>query len=63
MDNSKPLSVNQTAELLGVDTGTVYRAAANGSLGAFRVGRRILIPRAKLNELLGNRTETRLNDG
>lgn len=46
-------SVNQTAQLLGVDPRTVTQAVRAGELPSLQVGRRILIPRIPLLELLG----------
>lgn len=47
------LTVEQAGELLGVSRRVAYRAAANGELPTFRLGRRILVPTAKLLDLLG----------
>lgn len=46
------LSVAEVAELLEVDVRTVSRAARDGQLPAIQVGRRILIPREPLLDLL-----------
>lgn len=42
------LSVAQTAELLGVSRWLVQQAVRDGSLPHVRLGRRILIPRARV---------------
>lgn len=42
------LSVAVTAELLGISRWLVEQAVHDGSLPSVRVGRRILIPRARL---------------
>jgi excisionase family DNA binding protein len=42
------LSVAETAELLGISGWLVQQAVQDGSLPSVRVGRRILIPRARL---------------
>jgi len=42
------LSVAETAELLGISRWLVQQAVQDGSLPSVRVGRRILIPRARL---------------
>lgn len=42
------LSVAETAELLGISRWLVQQAVHDGSLPSVRVGRRILIPRARL---------------
>lgn len=41
------------AEILGVSKDTAYAMAAAGTLGAFRAGRRWVVPTAKLRSLLG----------
>lgn len=48
------LSVGEAAELLGLSRGLVYRAVAEGSLPSIKVGRRIIIPRTRLMEILGH---------
>ena len=47
------LTVDQVAELLGLDRKTVYTAVANGELPSRRLGRRILIPTASFVMWLG----------
>lgn len=46
------LSVAETAELLGISRWLVQQAVRDGSLPSLRLGRRILIPRARLLEWL-----------
>ncbi len=46
------LSVAETAELLGISRWLVQQAVRDGSLPSLRVGRRILIPRARLHAWL-----------
>ena len=46
------LSVAETAELLGISRWLVQQAVRDGSLPSLRVGRRILIPRARLQAWL-----------
>jgi excisionase family DNA binding protein len=41
------------AKLLGVGRGTAYEAVRQGEIPAIRIGRRVLVPRARLLELLG----------
>lgn len=53
MNNEKPeqrpfLSVSETAELLGVHHATVRGAIRTGTIASLRVGKRILVIRAKL---------------
>jgi excisionase family DNA binding protein len=47
-------TVEEAAALLGIARGTAYEAARDGSLPTIRLGRRLLVPRARLAELLGN---------
>jgi excisionase family DNA binding protein len=47
------ISVEQAGELLGVGRATAYRAAAAGELPTFKLGRRVLVPTARLLDLLG----------
>lgn len=47
------LSVEQAGQLLGIPRATAYRAAAAGQLPTFRIGRRLLVPTARLLDLLG----------
>jgi excisionase family DNA binding protein len=46
------LTVAETAELLGISRWLVQQAVRNGSLPSRRVGRRILIPRIRLDAWL-----------
>jgi len=50
--DSLTLSVDEAAELLGISRSAAYAAANDGTIPAVRFGRRILIPRAKLMEML-----------
>jgi excisionase family DNA binding protein len=50
------LTVPEAAQLLGVSRGTAYEAARAGELPTVRLGRRLLVPRARLLELLGEST-------
>lgn len=47
------INVEQAGELLGVSRRTAYRAASTGELPTLKLGRRILVPTARLLELLG----------
>lgn len=47
------VSVERAGELLGIGRRTAYRAAAAGELPTVRIGRRLLVPTAKLLRLLG----------
>jgi excisionase family DNA binding protein len=51
--NERPtLSVAETADLLGISRWLVQQAVRDGSLPSVRVGRRILIPKVRLEALL-----------
>jgi excisionase family DNA binding protein len=47
------LTVAKAGEMLGIPRATAYRAAAAGQLPTFRIGRRLLVPTARLLDLLG----------
>lgn len=52
---TRPLtcSVPEAALLLGVSRGVGYEAARSGDLPTIRLGRRLLVPRAALDRMLG----------
>ncbi len=47
------LTVDETAELLGIGRAAAYRAINRGEIESLRIGRRLLVPRLKLLALLG----------
>jgi excisionase family DNA binding protein len=49
-------SVREAGKLLGLSRGSVYEAIRTGQIPSIRVGRRILIPRAALEQLLEGTT-------
>lgn len=49
------MSVADAGRLLGISTRSAYRAATAGQLPTLRIGRRLLVPTAKLHDLLGLR--------
>jgi excisionase family DNA binding protein len=51
------LTIEEAAGLLGVGRATAYEAARRGQLPTLRIGRRLLVPRARLEELLGGDVE------
>lgn len=53
VDRPLVLSVEDAAYLLHISRGLAYELVAGGELPAIRLGRRILIPRVALEELLG----------
>ena len=59
MDLPPTISVEQAGTILGVSRRAAYRAVHRGELPAVRIGRRLLVPSAKLLALLGlDQTET-----
>lgn len=46
------VTVEQAAELLGISRWSAYEAAKRGELPIVRIGKRILIPRRRLEKLL-----------
>jgi excisionase family DNA binding protein len=55
MVTNEPLtySVREAAQLLGLSRNSVYQACLKGEIPSVRIGRRILIPKAKLRQQLG----------
>ncbi len=51
-DGRSTLSVEETAEVLGLSRAAAYAAAKAGDLPVVRVGRRLLVPRFALEKLL-----------
>jgi excisionase family DNA binding protein len=45
-------SVPEAAQLLGINRNTAYEAAARGELPVIKIGKRLLIPRAKFDAML-----------
>lgn len=54
---SATVSVEEAAELLGVSRQTAYKAVRRGEIPSLRLGRKIVVPRAKLDALLGRASE------
>jgi excisionase family DNA binding protein len=52
-DERLTISVEDAAHLLGISRGLAYEAARRGELPVIRLGRRLLVPRARLLELVG----------
>ena len=47
------MSVGEVAELLGVCRSTMYRAVKDGEIPVIKIGRRYLVPTARVAHLLG----------
>jgi excisionase family DNA binding protein len=50
-------TIEETAELLGVSRGSAYEAARRGEIPVVPIGRRLLVPRAQLEDLLAGNGE------
>jgi len=46
-------SVPEAAEILGISRSSAFQAAAKGQLPVIRLGKRLLVPRAALERMLG----------
>ena len=52
-DERRPYSVDEVAAILGIARGSAYEAVRRGDIPSIRVGKRILVPRARLHAMLG----------
>lgn len=52
-DHPLTLTVEQAAKLLGIGRSTVYELVHTGDIPSLRLGRRIVVPKARLAEFLG----------
>jgi excisionase family DNA binding protein len=52
------LTIEEAARLLRISRGSAYEAARSNQIPTIRIGRRLLVPRAKLLALLGEDTLT-----
>lgn len=53
MNESLTISVEDAAKLLGISRGLAYESVRRGEIPAISLGRRLLVPRAQLLELVG----------
>lgn len=56
-DQKLALSVDETVRLLGVSRNMVYEAIRQNRITAIRLGRRMLVPRAALEQLLSGNVD------
>lgn len=47
------LTVEEAGELLGISRGSAYQAARDGTIPTLRIGRRVIVPTARLLAVLG----------
>lgn len=52
VDEALTLSIDATARLLGIGRGLAYELARTGEIPVIRLGRRMLVPKARLEALL-----------
>lgn len=58
LENLPPtISVEEAGHILGVSRRSAYRAAETGELPTLRLGRRLLVPTARLLAMLGLATD------
>ena len=48
------LTVKETAQMLGLSRNSVYQGVLTGEIPCLKVGKRILVPRKALEDLLGS---------
>lgn len=53
MTRAACLSVEEAGRVVGLSRGSAYEAARKGEIPTLKIGRRVLVPRAKLQELIG----------
>ena len=49
----RTISVEEAGEILGLSRNSAYAAAKNGELSVIRLGRKLRVPRAAIEKMLG----------
>ena len=64
MENNRlTFTVSETAKILGIGRNSAYEAVARGEIPVVKVGKRLLVPKAALEEMLrGPKASVRNND-
>lgn len=52
------LTVDEAAAMLSISRSTAFAAVARGEIPSIRIGRRIVIPRARLEQMLAGEDST-----
>jgi excisionase family DNA binding protein len=52
-DERATLTIGETAKVLGISRGLAYECARRGDIPVLRLGRKLVVPRVRLQELLG----------
>ena len=63
MAERRTVNVEEAGQLLGISRALAYEAARRGELPAIRVGRRLLVPLAAVQRLLGEHRADERKDG
>lgn len=56
------VTVEESAPILGVGRSTAYALARTGQIPTLRLGRRLLVPTARLRQMLGEEPNTQAQD-
>ena len=62
MRTRRTLDVEEAGQLLGISRALAYEAARRGELPTIRVGRRLLVPVAAVERLLGERRSAEVRE-
>lgn len=52
IDSAVVLTVEEAAKILKISRGSAYEACRQGTIPTLRIGRRLLVPRARLEAML-----------
>jgi excisionase family DNA binding protein len=58
MTDRLTLTIAEAAELLGISRNSAYEAARRGELPTIRLGRRLLVPKRRLERMLDAESES-----
>jgi excisionase family DNA binding protein len=53
----RTVTIDEAGRMLGISRGLAYDAAKRGEIPTVKIGRRLLVPRARLLELIGDTAE------
>jgi excisionase family DNA binding protein len=56
----RTVKIDDAAKTLGISRNTAYEAAKSGELPTIKIGKRLLVPKAALDRLLGSADQSRL---
>ncbi len=58
-DLRETMTIEEAAVVLGIARDSAYRAARSGDIPTIRIGRRLLVPRTLLAEMLGEKGDSK----